>query len=279
MELTTGAILRRITRTDLSVSAHKLATLILDGIAWKDGYNGLPRGTAAFTLGDLAHLMGVSRQYLHVLLGELAKSGLRLIRQRIGGAMALWQFRFGCCEDDKAGSVVSRTGDRPLYKEDSNKNVFSGMIVLDRAAASRSDRWLAMISAAKTALPCRGIDSQHIWERFRAFNLQRGHAAVPAGYLLGFMRKWRPVASASAHSSETDVLQSAMTGKQRELQALIALAPVGNRQFHERDLRRRIGDDAYQERLASLEIRRGCNVFVAKLVLHGKAVQDGELLP
>jgi len=48
MELTTGALLRRITETALSVSAHKLATIILDGIAWKDGYNGLERGTAAF---------------------------------------------------------------------------------------------------------------------------------------------------------------------------------------------------------------------------------------
>ena len=51
MTQTTGAILRRITETDLSVTAHKLATIILDGIAWKDGYNGLARGTAAFTLG------------------------------------------------------------------------------------------------------------------------------------------------------------------------------------------------------------------------------------
>ena len=68
MEPTTGLILRRITQTDLSVSAHKLATLILDGIAWKDGYNGLPRGTAAFTLSSLAAKMGVSRQYLSVLL-------------------------------------------------------------------------------------------------------------------------------------------------------------------------------------------------------------------
>ncbi len=54
MNMTTGAILRRITETDLSVSAHKLATIILDGIAWKDGYNGLERGTAAFTLAHLA---------------------------------------------------------------------------------------------------------------------------------------------------------------------------------------------------------------------------------
>lgn len=43
MEPTTGLIPRRITQTDLSVSAQTLATLILDGIAWKEGYNGLPR--------------------------------------------------------------------------------------------------------------------------------------------------------------------------------------------------------------------------------------------
>ena len=117
MELTTGAILRRITRTNLSVSAHKLATVILDGIAWKDGYNGLPRGTAAFTLGDLARQMGVSRQYLHVLLGELAASGLRLMRQRLRGPIALWRFRFGCCDEGAGGSAVSATDDRSPYKE------------------------------------------------------------------------------------------------------------------------------------------------------------------
>jgi hypothetical protein len=54
MNLTTGASLRRITEADLSAASHKLATIILDGIAWKDGYNGLERGTAAFTLAHLA---------------------------------------------------------------------------------------------------------------------------------------------------------------------------------------------------------------------------------
>ena len=88
MELTTGAILRRITETPLSVSAHKLATLILDGIAWKDGYNGLDRGTAAFTLGHLAGRMGVSRQHLTVLLAELAASTLGLIRWKPNGRFA-----------------------------------------------------------------------------------------------------------------------------------------------------------------------------------------------
>ena len=81
MEPTTGLILRRITQTNLSVAAHKLATLILDAIAWKDGYNGLSRGTAAFTLSALAEKMGVSRQYLSVLLSELEMSELQLERE------------------------------------------------------------------------------------------------------------------------------------------------------------------------------------------------------
>ena len=68
MEPTTGLILRRITQTNLSVAAHKLATLILDALAWKDGYNGLERGTAAFALAHLADKMGMSRQHLTALL-------------------------------------------------------------------------------------------------------------------------------------------------------------------------------------------------------------------
>ena len=53
MALTTGAILRRVAEADLSAASHKLATIILDGIAWKDFYNGLERGTAAFMFAHL----------------------------------------------------------------------------------------------------------------------------------------------------------------------------------------------------------------------------------
>ena len=94
MEPTTGLILRRITQTELSVSAHKLATVILDAIAWKEGYNGLPRGTAAFTLADLASKMGISRQYLTQLLAELEASELELKREKPHGKFAPWLFRF-----------------------------------------------------------------------------------------------------------------------------------------------------------------------------------------
>ena len=117
METTTGLILRRITQTDLSVSAHKLATLILDGIAWKEGYNGLTRGTAAFTLAALAEKMSVSRQHLSVLLSELETSDLRLARCKPHGKYAPWLFRFTAFDDADAGyDSMSGRGDTSLSR-------------------------------------------------------------------------------------------------------------------------------------------------------------------
>ena len=117
MNMTTGAILRRITETPLSVSAHKLATIILDGIAWKDGYNGLERGTAAFTLAHLAEKMGVSRQHLTDLLSELAESAMALVRWKPNGKFAPWLLRFGGSDDEVTSpDVVSATGDTSLSR-------------------------------------------------------------------------------------------------------------------------------------------------------------------
>lgn len=74
----TGLILRRITQTELSVSAHKLTTVILDAIAWKEGYNGLPLGKAAVTLVDLASKLANLRKYLTELLAKLEASEFEL---------------------------------------------------------------------------------------------------------------------------------------------------------------------------------------------------------
>lgn len=272
MELTTGAILRCITNTSLSTAAHKLATLILDGIAWKDDYNGLPRGTAAFALADLAERMGISRQYLHTLLNELAVSGLRLVRSRERGNQAPWLFRFAGCDEADPEEDVSTTADTALYKEDSNKNVFFGTIRVDCERQATSPRWLALIGRAKTTLPCRGADSRYIWDRFREFNRRRGNDAVPAGYLLGFMRKWK----AEGLCTPPAAVQSD-SPPQQELQRLIAKAPFVNRHFHESDLKRAIGEDCYEERALQLRKRYGCSAFQARLALHGNAIAEGKI--
>jgi hypothetical protein len=192
MNLTTGAILRRITEADLSAASHKLATIILDGIAWKDGYNGLARGTAAFTLAHLADKMGMSRQHLTALLAELAASTLELVRWKPNGKFAPWLFRFGAAEEDAfLPDVVSSTGDTSLSRDSKNKTIFAGRIEINTKASVYQTPWTELIKVAESSLACWNVDTQAIWDRFVSFNRARENAVVPAGFLLGFMRRWR----------------------------------------------------------------------------------------
>ena len=279
MQPTTGLILRRITQTDLSVSAHKLATLILDGIAWTEGYNGLPRGTAAFTLSVLAETMGVSRQYLSVLLSELEASPLKLERHKPYGKFAPWRFHFSAFDaTDEPRDVMSGRGDTSLSKGDSNKTIFSGQINISMTTNVFQTCWAEVIKAAKSALPCWNVDTQVIWERFLAFNRARGNEKVPAGYLLGFMKKWRtsPILAISGRSLAK--VDKPLDEQERQLMQQISAAPVVNRQFHAADLCRAIGQAAYDARILDVVARFGCQRFTATLAVHGQAVIAGEIM-
>ena len=278
MELTTGAILRRITETPLSTAAHKLATIILDGIAWKDGYNGLKRGTAAFTLAHLAEKMGVSRQHLTALLVELAASGLALVRWKPNGKFAPWLFRFGGHEDaDALPDVVSSPCDTSLSRESKNKIIFAGRIEIDAGTNVYRSPWADLIKTAKASLACWNVDTQVIWERFVAFNRARGNAAVPAGFLLGFMRRWRTSPGAAARPEDAPTPQRALEPEERELHGQIKAAPSANRQFHASDLCRLIGQAAYEARVLDVIRQFGCPRFTATLVVHGREVIAGEI--
>ncbi|MDP3196239.1 hypothetical protein [Tabrizicola sp.] len=278
MELTTGAILRRITETPLSTSAHKLATIILDGIAWKDGYNGLVRGTAAFTLAHLAEKMGVSRQHLTALLVELAASGLALVRWKPNGKYAPWLFSFGRHKDaDAPPDVVSAAGDTSLSRESKNKTIFAGRIEIDAGTNVYRTPWAGLIKAAKASLACWNVDTQVIWERFLAFNRARGNTAVPAGFLLGFMRRWRTSPDAVAKPNVLAVLKRSSTPEELELHRLIAAAPSKNWQFHASDLFKLIGPTAYDARVIEVAREFRCPKFAAILAVHGEAVLAGEI--
>jgi hypothetical protein len=278
MNMTTGAILRRITETDLSVSAHKLATVILDGIAWKDGYNGLERGTAAFTLAHLAEKMGVSRQHLTDLLSELAESALALCRWKPNGKFAPWLFRFGGSEDEVLSpDVVEATGDTSLYRDSKNRTIFTGRIEIDAQSNVYQTPWAEMIKAAKSSLSCWNVDTQAIWDRFVAFNKARGNAAVPAGFLLGFMRKWRTSASAGLRPIADAKPPRVLDPAEQELHRLIAAAPSKNREFHTSDLLRLIGQKAYDVRVLNVIRKFGCPRFAAILAVNGRAVIAGEI--
>lgn len=279
MELTTGAILRRITETSLSVSAHKLATIILDGIAWKDGYNGLDRGTAAFTLGQLAEKMSVSRQHLTLLLAELATSALGLLRWKPHGKFAPWLFRFGAVDNPASEpDLVSATDDTSLSRDSKNKMMFAGKIEIGATANVHRTPWAALIKAAKAALPCWNVDTQVIWDTFRTFNRARGNEEVPAGYLLGFMRKWRSTPRQALRAETRCTSADIPTSQDSELLELIKAAPITNRNFHASDLRRAIGSAAYASRVLAVSAEYGCSTFTATLAVHGQAVMAGEIM-
>jgi hypothetical protein len=278
MEPTTGLILRRITQTELSVSAHKLATVILDAIAWKEGFNGLPRGTAAFTLAVLAERMAVSRQYLSVLISELEASDLELVREKPNGKYAPWLFRFAAFDKEaRTQDVESSTGDTSLYREESNKTVFSGHININASSNVFRTRWADLIKAAKKALPCWNVDTQVIWDRFLAFNRARGNNKVPAGFLLGFMRQWRTSPASVGRQDAAPEPQRAPDPRERELHDQIKAAPSVNRQFHASDLCRLIGQAAYNVRVLHVIRQFGCPRFTATLAVHGRAVLAGEI--
>lgn len=278
MEPTTGLILRRITRTELSVSAHKLATVILDAIAWKEGFNGLSRGTAAFTLAGLASKMNISRQYLTELLAELEASELELRREKPNGKFAPWLFRFAAFDaEGEDRDVESGTGDTSLSRDKDNKTVFSGQITIAAGSNVFQTCWAELIKAAKTALPCWNVDTQVIWDRFLAFNLARGNDKVPAGYLLGFMRRWRTSPGTGIRPEAAPTSEQAPDPRQRELNDQIKAAPSGNRQFHASDLCRLIGQTAYEARVMEIISQFGCPRFAAVLAVHGRAVLAGEI--
>lgn len=277
MEPTTGLILRRITQTELSVSAHKLATVILDAIAWKEGYNGLPRGMAAFTLADLASKMGISRQYLTELLAELEASELELRREKLNGKFAPWLFRFTAFDTDGDQDVASGAGDTSLSIERNNKTIFSGQITISETPNVFQTCWAELIKAAKRALPCWNVDTQVIWDRFLAFNRARGNAKVPAGFLLGFMRRWRTSPGAVSRTDAEPSPERAPDPRERELHDQIKAAPSGNRQFHASDLCRLIGQAAYDARVLDVIRQFDCPRFTAILAVHGRAVIAGEI--
>jgi len=279
MNLTTGAILRRITEADLSAASHKLATIILDGIAWKDGYNGLERGTAAFTLAHLAAKMGMSRQHLTALLAELAASTLELVRWKPNGKFAPWLFRFGTGEVDAVKQdVVSSTGDISLSRESKNKTIFTGRIEIDTASNVYHTPWAEMIKAGKISLACWNVDTQAIWDRFLAFNKARGNSTVPAGFLLGFMRKWRSSTGASPKLSPQNI-ETAVSPGEAQATILASPAPFQNRHFHQRDLERLIGRENYEARIEVMRAKLNLIRFAALLAVHGEAVRASEIAP
>lgn len=210
--------------------------------------------------------------------GDYAASQFLPLPRHDHGKFAPWLFRFGGSEDEVISpDVVSATGDTSLSRNSRNKTIFSGRIEINAKTNVYHTPWADLIRAAKSSLACWNVDTQAIWNRFLAFNKARGNAAVPAGFLLGFMRKWR-ARRTSDHIFQSEPIPTTPMPKQNSgLTDLIRFAPTANRHFHELDLRRKIGNPAYDLRVQHMMARFACLRFPAILAVHGEAVRTTEI--
>jgi hypothetical protein len=172
---------------------------------------------------------------------------------------------------------VSATGDTSLSRESKNKTIFAGRIEVNTRANVYHTPWAEMIKAAKASLACWNVDTQAIWDRFVAFNKARGNSTVPAGFLLGFMRKWRSSTGAATRFIADAKSRRALDPSEKELHHLIKAAPSKNREFHASDLCRLIGQAAYDARVLEVVRQFRCPKFAAILAVHGRAVMAGEI--
>jgi hypothetical protein len=201
-----------------------------------------------------------------------------------GQVEAKWEVRTlafsvrGSQEVDASPYVVSASGDTSLSRDSKNKTIFAGRIEIGAGTNVYRTPWADLIRVAKASLDCWNVDTQVIWERFLAFNRARGNAAVHAGYLLGFMRRWRttPPSAAKVPSAEL-ARQHSVEPKVKELHDQIQAALSSNRVFHASDLCRLIGRTAYEARVLDVVRQFGCPKFAAILAVHGRAVMAGEI--
>ncbi len=123
-------------------------------------------------------------------------------------------------------------------------------------ASGRRSPWIhspmRLIKAAKASLACWNVDTQAIWDQFVAFNQARGNTAVPAGFLLGFMRRWQTSRGVAGSPQKEAAPARDIGPTDKELLRLIAVAPSRNREFPASDLRRVIGNDAYCDRVLNV---------------------------
>jgi hypothetical protein len=133
------------------------------------------------------------------------------------------------------------------YLENSkNKTIFAGRIEID----GRNQRLSHTLGG-----PYQGREGvARLLERRYAGHLgalscvqqgARGMLLVPAGFLLGFMRRWRTSPDSAAKPNVLAVPKRS-TPEELELHRLIAAAPSKNWQFHASDLCKLIGQAAYE---------------------------------
>ena len=298
---TSGDFLRAFSRTSMAAATRHIAEVLAGEMSYDGRWRGAPKGHSAFTMSELQEATGLSERSVRAALADLARLfGLTILRRHHQRHL----FRFTRVTGTCSGSDLNTEGEEPVQPGDGEgadegvtgsqmpvtpyiehkKNNLSQKIEVNGESNVYQTPWVDFIRRFKTGTPAEKVDVQYLWKGFCGLNQRNGRSRVPLAFLLGFLRKYpttpqkpqslppRDQQAASAVRSPSTVEEGALA-----LAGMARAAPFENRHWHKRDLIRRIGEVAYNDRIEALIDTYGGTRFAAELAVHGRAVQAGEI--
>ncbi|MFZ3583466.1 hypothetical protein ACOI1H_15015 [Loktanella sp. DJP18] len=156
----------------------------------------------------------------------------------------------------------------------SNNDTTSTIQILDGAGSVYHTPFAAIIEDAKKGTEAAGMDTQFLWKGFHMLNARHDRAIAPLSWLVAFVRKAKPTFQHRPKAPAPAAPPAACTDP---VQLMARPAPFANRAYHESDLRRAIGTDAYEQRVAAIQSTYDTPRFAAQLAVHGQAVRAGTI--
>jgi hypothetical protein len=286
-----GDFMRLFARTPMTGAALRIANTLAGYISYDGKFRGAPCGFAAFTMKELQAITGISDRTIRSALDELAHLfGLTIERRHHDRHL----FAFSKVYDADAKAFEGEdltpaenaniphekrvTGSPPppsLYtRTKSNNDTTSTIQILDGAGSVYQTPFAAIIEDAKKGTEAAGMDTQFLWKGFHMLNARNNRAIAPLSWLMAFVRKAKPTFQ---HNLKAPAPAAPPTVFTNPVQLMARPAPYANRAFHESDLRRAIGADAYEQRVAAIQSTYDAPRFAAQLAVHGQAVRQGTI--
>ena len=286
-----GDFMRLFARTPMTGAALRIANTLAGYISYDGKFRGAPCGFAAFTMKELQAITGISDRTIRSALDELAHLfGLTIERRHHDRHLftfsKVYDADVNAVSDEDLAPVETAgichekrvTGSPPppsLYtRTKSNNDTTSIIQILDGAGSVYQTPFAAIIEDAKKGTEAAGMDTQFLWKGFHMLNARNARAVAPLSWLVAFVRKAKPTFQ---HTPKASASAAPAVVCADPVQLMARPAPFANRAFHESDLRRAIGADAYEQRVAAIQSTYDAPRFAAQLALHGQAVREGTI--
>lgn len=192
--------------------------------------------------------------------------------------------------DISISNLQARATELGLQLEgDSNKNEINNKdnsIVSVRSAATvelqdnmPATAAQAVEEAKKTFKKLAKVSPARLWQDFVAFNRLKGRKGyIHLRAFLGFLKVWENRLDVKEEPVKSTT-KSKLTSHEKQIFALAAKAPAKNRDFHARDMVRLYGQESYDKLVQNAVNIYGVAPFLARQVVHGQAVQNGQIQP